>query len=414
MDNFLKDEIKLIQILSWRSEIQGIRYFDIVSVDDLLERLALECDPIAGQLCRLLLNSFFPLGQEEEDAETRRSQSQERLSRFCVMVRKNPNGTKEFYRRLHLLAPLRDCCRLLKALYLSLVREPLFPSGERENCASSSESRVASFEIVAGLWISLAPSLQRQENNDHLAYLCNAFTEESIAGLLEKGRECPQSQNALWSIAAHISRDSIPQLMNACSAELDEELKRDSPICLPGILRACVQWEEIMSVLELLGGRFQTLSNTSRGERYWESSDDLRVLSNLLIALEETFEYAKPIGNVMGAGQQLLSIAASLDGISFAFLERLHSDCPCKSPEVGVLALSLRCRLEGHLRLSFPMLSRPDFLSQFIDLLPPEPEMLLKEDPIRVARRILRNFQCDFKRLRISNPTSRPMPMQIA
>jgi condensin-2 complex subunit G2 len=78
-----------VNILLAVKSIKGIKFYDIVDIDNLLAQLDVEKGTkLTKQLTELILDTFFPYGKK----------SSKQLMRRCLhLVRSNPNAAKKFY-----------------------------------------------------------------------------------------------------------------------------------------------------------------------------------------------------------------------------------------------------------------------------------------------------------------------------
>lgn len=69
LSSFINDSsknvrIEFIEFLLKVKSVRNIKYFDIVSVDDLLLRLAVDVDQVSDKITKLIINSYFPIDKD--------------------------------------------------------------------------------------------------------------------------------------------------------------------------------------------------------------------------------------------------------------------------------------------------------------------------------------------------------------
>lgn len=94
--------------------IRGMHFYEIVPVDHLLERLAEDrhCPAVCRALTELLLNSFYPQGDGNVDAE--------QVNRCRLFLERHPAAAEVFYAHLHECLAIGHVARLSTLLFAFL------------------------------------------------------------------------------------------------------------------------------------------------------------------------------------------------------------------------------------------------------------------------------------------------------
>jgi len=130
------------EMLQAVAKVRGWRYRDVVPVEHVLERLALDAQQpaVAAALTQLLLPSVYP--QEADGAD--------QLFKAKRVAVSHPRAARALFSNLHLVVPVEKVCKLalLFARYLRAVLKSGEPAGEEADavgpCADALQSLVAS------------------------------------------------------------------------------------------------------------------------------------------------------------------------------------------------------------------------------------------------------------------------------
>ncbi len=95
LGNFIHDrservQLQLLQLLLDVKHVRHIRFFDIVTVDNLLLRLQSASPRVSSAIVKLLLNSYFPYGKPAVN----------QLSRALSFLRTHPAAAKVFFSKV--------------------------------------------------------------------------------------------------------------------------------------------------------------------------------------------------------------------------------------------------------------------------------------------------------------------------
>lgn len=116
--------------------IRGIHFYDIVPVDHLLERFALDAGkiPIAEAMTELMLNSFYPQGT---------AMGQEQTQRCLKFIDENAIAAEAFYHHFYKFTSVGSATKLCTMLFslISQVTPKKCSSSEKE-LSSTQNSKV--------------------------------------------------------------------------------------------------------------------------------------------------------------------------------------------------------------------------------------------------------------------------------
>jgi len=191
---------KMLDMLLQVKRIRDIQFYDVVPVEDLLERLAEDAKrpALAKKLTSLLLNSYFP-----DNKGVR-----ERLSRAKTLMEQNPPAAVAFYSNLRQHVAVSDVCSLLDALNKCMVtilkhmgtkqgsgsRKRSLGAGDDVQDSSSTEALKSHatkvlllLHVVTGTWESISKDLSKRGGAKAAEYLRAAlsgdFCDDARAGL---------------------------------------------------------------------------------------------------------------------------------------------------------------------------------------------------------------------------------------
>ena len=112
--------------------VRAIRFFDVVPLDDVLDRLAADAarPAVVGRLAALLLPSYLPAGKPPP----------EQLARAVAMVRQHPRAAEAFYRQAAAQAPLQLAVNFFVMLHHSLAVYVQRRGSEEARAAQASQA----------------------------------------------------------------------------------------------------------------------------------------------------------------------------------------------------------------------------------------------------------------------------------
>jgi condensin-2 complex subunit G2 len=109
-DNAEKVRTTFVELLESVKAVKSIRFYDIVPIEHLLTRLAID-KMLGKRITSLLLNSYFPYNKE----------SSEQMKRCLVLLQANTAAAINFYSYVPALAPIGNVAKFIGTLqkYLS-------------------------------------------------------------------------------------------------------------------------------------------------------------------------------------------------------------------------------------------------------------------------------------------------------
>jgi len=129
-DKSEKVRIAFIKILCQVKSIRGLHFYDIVSVDHLLERLAEDHHRphICKVMTQLLLNSFYPQENIDNNIINQNQQIEyEQISRCIQFIDINPIAAEAFYSSLHEHISIGCIAKLITMLFSFLLASEQSP-----------------------------------------------------------------------------------------------------------------------------------------------------------------------------------------------------------------------------------------------------------------------------------------------
>ena len=135
-------KVSFLDLLLKVKSIRSIKYYEIIDVDDILMRLAVDTDQkIIDRICDLILNSFFPY---EKSVSIQ-------VSRLLDFIERNSIAAKKFYQNLSKFAPLASVSKLIHVInkYLrKVIDSKKTRKLQKSNESSSSTSSLSSQSII--------------------------------------------------------------------------------------------------------------------------------------------------------------------------------------------------------------------------------------------------------------------------
>ena len=103
----------MLELLLAVKSIKTIQYWSICPIEDLLDRLANDKKNLAQKVANLLVNSFFPLDQNEEC----------KIERAVYLVKNRVEASRRFYLYLDRFTGLHDIVKFMLAILVNLKRK---------------------------------------------------------------------------------------------------------------------------------------------------------------------------------------------------------------------------------------------------------------------------------------------------
>ncbi|CAN8071250.1 unnamed protein product [Agarophyton chilense] len=262
--------------------LKGMRYFDIVPVEDLLLRLPRESAPAATKIMTLIVTSYFPL---EKQRRTMEEVAQSRTRACLSMLGTSREAASYFYKHVNLHVPPGPLCEFVMSIAESAIEAPddpmqgkgarkrgdkrmrqkrksrkrlvndennpprdeniLLKEEEKESAVQPNRdvtSRPTLFGVVANVLTAIFPSLQKEKNKALRAYLDRVFGGEALKPMLIENENSIRLRATIWKVAGCISPSKMRTIINLWREQIDSvmDLPRENQ-------------EEVSNFHELLG-----------------------------------------------------------------------------------------------------------------------------------------------------------------
>lgn len=270
-DNIEKVRLGVLELLLKIKEkrLKTLRYFDVVPVDDLLQRLPLEPPAVALKIMSLIVTSYFPLGKEGKSAEDAAMLQ----VKACFSILQNyEDAGKYFYGNVNMYVPPGPLCEF--ALRLSShaldpktsttarkrneqgrakprrggrrgrnlrsnsndeneppVNKNISATAENGEAKSSAGDDLKKSDKVVGkesllmtvadVLVSIGPSLEKEKNAELREYVDNIFSGTALLPYLAVGGNSIRSRIAVWRIASCISPSRIKSVTVLWREQMD-------------------------------------------------------------------------------------------------------------------------------------------------------------------------------------------------
>lgn len=241
-----------------------LRYFDIVPVNTLITRISFERPAVAAKIMKLIVDSYFPV---DDSKRTKRELEKIQIKACLSILQTSEDAARYFYRHLNLYIPPGPICEFamrLSALAIELPsstkqRKIQGRSGRSEpNIAKHRRVRARTggdnvenedpnsdeskrgigknadtdeeqdsvckenlFTIVADLFASIEPSLQKEGNRELRNYVDDIFSGSSLKPFLSQESNSVRACGACWRIASCINPSRIKPIVVYWREELD-------------------------------------------------------------------------------------------------------------------------------------------------------------------------------------------------
>lgn len=145
LGRFIRDPIEKVRLggldllLKVKSKrLKGLRYFDIVSVDNLIAMLTTEPEYIALKVMKLILSSHFPTEQPDWTPE---QFAAIRVKACLSMLDKNPDAARFFYGHINMFVPPRPLCEFALRLSSLALEADSAPSRRTKTQSKSTKTK---------------------------------------------------------------------------------------------------------------------------------------------------------------------------------------------------------------------------------------------------------------------------------
>lgn len=233
--------------------IRNLHFYDVVPVDDLLERLVLDkdCPVVRKQLVSLFLNSYFP--------QSVGGSSQ--VARCLALVKKNPEAAMVFYGSVAEHASVGSVCKLSALLLrcsLNFISRRLRDPEEKEDEDDEDEDEEG-FSVVGQIVVlevicSLLSSVHEKVMTDPRYAECKSFVAEQLpvqsieALLLAYSEDRPFDQEALgsvWKIVGYLGELSEGTLLERLVENLMRMDESSSKRLLESMINCLSKWDQL-------------------------------------------------------------------------------------------------------------------------------------------------------------------------
>lgn len=239
--------------------IRNIHFYDVVSVDDLLNRLIQDrdCPIVRKQLISLFLNSYFPQGVGGSS----------QVARSLALIKKNPEAAMVFYGSVVDQASVGSVCKLSALLLrcsLNFVSRKLKKmqgvDDENEEDEDEEEGDEDGFSIVGQIVVleviaSLLKSVHKNVMTDSRYSECKTFLAEQLSIqsleslLVAYSDDQPFNQEALsslWKIIGYLGEVSQGSLLERLVENLMSMDESSSKMLLNSLVDCLVKWDQLV------------------------------------------------------------------------------------------------------------------------------------------------------------------------
>lgn len=268
--------------------MRSLRYFDIVSIDELFLRLPRDSPVVATKIMSLLLTSYFPLERKGKSAEEIAASQ----TRACLsMLSTNREAARYFYKHVNLHVPPGPLCEFAMRMSSAALDAPdSNPEGKKQNAvvrgrrrrrrtqrrrskdkendapnvqndSSGDEGdskdkqridRTTLLSTVADVLVSITPSLEKEANSRLKTYTEDIFGGDALKPMLTERGNTPLSRAACWRIASCLSPSKVRPIVVLWREQMDTvlEWKRNTPsdchsfsVLLSSLMLCAMRWK---------------------------------------------------------------------------------------------------------------------------------------------------------------------------
>jgi len=190
---FIHDESRkvrnaLVKLLVRVKSIRSIKFYDVVPVDHLLERLAVDAH-LAGKLTKLLQESFYPQGVA----------GSQQLARSLALLESHPDAAFVFFANIHKHVSVGLTCKLAILLGIwikaQVANDESIRAVKNKKLKDGSSLLSAVMRGVAALWRSVAAPLRMAKYKNARTQMLDTFGLEIFikpimsSGLLDDNQD---------------------------------------------------------------------------------------------------------------------------------------------------------------------------------------------------------------------------------
>ncbi|KAI0565830.1 Armadillo-like helical domain containing protein [Gracilaria domingensis] len=286
-----------------RKRLAGMRYFDIVPVEDLLRRLPRESASVATKIMTLIVPSYFPV---EKKGKTPEEVAQSRKRACLSMLGTSREAACYFYKHINLHVSPGPLCEFAMSIAEEAVEAPddfngekrernrrdrtsrpqgsrrrrrvndenvpprdqNIPSDHEESSAVKSNDDVINrptlFGVVADVLTAIFPSLQKEKNKHLRKYLDRVFGGEALKPMLLEDRNSLRMRVGTWKIAGCITPSKMRSVISLWREQIDRVME-----LAPETQEEMTNFHELLGALMSCGIRWNLLPTLSAVVSGW-------------------------------------------------------------------------------------------------------------------------------------------------
>mmetsp|Transcript_50826 Transcript_50826/g.99634 ORF Transcript_50826/g.99634 Transcript_50826/m.99634 type:complete len:1179 (-) Transcript_50826:273-3809(-) len=281
-DRSPKVQLAFLDLLLFVKKMRSIRFFDIVSVEQLLLRLEHSCPAVSVKLTELLINSYFPYTKALS----------EQVKRGLALLRRQPMAGKLFFANVHHHVPPEAIYQLINGFhkYLLKAAEGNDDAADDEDVDNSSKKnkRKRQADKTESLWArnqmlvenTLCTMAQLWHNTRQHNPTCDqdqtleaALSKSALETLLE-AYPSELAKVAIFTIAGNLPASCSPAFVDQSVPQL-AALTASAAVSEYGPLLECLfSWGRQSEVLSLISSSLQQgLGMASKGRKKAAQTD---------------------------------------------------------------------------------------------------------------------------------------------
>ncbi|KAA8498686.1 Condensin-2 complex subunit G2 [Porphyridium purpureum] len=245
-----------------QAKVTIVRFFDVVPVQELLDRLAADKETrmVKSHVSRLLVECYFPLEQGNDQAKPNLARTQ--LIRCLLLLKQNASAARALYQQIYLLVPADALTRFAKALARALTHAQ-FPKGLIRDMGGDSivpfqaQCMELLADVIDGVVSNGTSSDKGKNKNPFLQSLENVLVEQGVLMQLIQGHpESTRFVAACWRVASHLQAECLP-LMDSVehwASELWCMFESKNIAGMIGVLEAAIRWGHNAHLVQVVSG----------------------------------------------------------------------------------------------------------------------------------------------------------------
>ncbi|GLD93520.1 hypothetical protein PINS_up002112 [Pythium insidiosum] len=239
--------------------IRNLHFYDIVPVNELLERLVIdrECPLVRKQLVLLFLNSYFP--------QSVGGSSQ--VARCLSLVKKHPEAAMVFYGHVADHASVGSVCKLAALLCrcsLNFVsrrlkkEEEVVEHDEDEDDDDDESFSIVGRIVILEIMVSLVKSVHVKVLNDERYAECKTFLAQQLSAEALKALIAAYSTDhpfdaealrAIWKIAGYLGDIVQEDMLESLVAQLMATNESSSKPLVDAMVECLAKWHQLPSLV---------------------------------------------------------------------------------------------------------------------------------------------------------------------